>query len=641
MSKTFSRQYPNEPLIGHSSLAGRRAFGIALFALLLLLFCLRPPNKTGDFAEYGVMTIALASHGTPAIRLADIQEARRLNPEPAFTALYLQLEDGIRKNAANPAPAFYRGSDGGYYSLHFFAYSAIAAIPFSAFKALGIPPFKCYQFLNLAFIFILGLVAFDFFRSRYRAAAAIALFFLCGGLLYWDWCSPEAMTAASLLAGLMLYLNAAPIAGGLLAGLAAMQNPPLVFFAGFAPLFATLYKRTLPSARDMLASLLVVLLFALPILFNLALFGFPSLLAAASTDTRLVSGLRLFSFFFDLNQGMLIGVPALFAALAAIVLFGKTKSMRLLAICAALFSVALAIPALAAQNWNSGASGMMRYAFWAAMPILFGCLLYARDHKVPALLVLALLLAQAGASWMERHYSYVQFSRVAKFFLARFPAAYNPPFEIFAERLRNQEDRPPRDSVLAYTVNGKVTKIAFNLENKAAGLALCGRNKALSPETRLAAVDDGWAYLNTPPVCIPSLTEEAVFGAREFAASPSVRFTQGWGSVELGGGNWDGIWSVAPAAQIDITPPSNLPYHTLRFQGQYVAPGMETDVFVNGVFLGRHALDRGIPIGVDGALRGNEGRTLVELRTVPGKAPVPASADKRQLGFFVTKITLQ
>jgi hypothetical protein len=640
MLKTSSKQYPAFPAFARAFLSERRAFGIALFAALLLLFCLRPPNKTGDFAEYGVMTIAFASHGTPAIRLPDIHEARRLNPEPAFSALYQQLEDGIRKNAANPAPAFYRGNDAHYYSIHFFAYSAIAAIPYAAFQALGIPPFKCYQFVNLAFIFILGLVAFDFFRSHTRAAAAIALFFLCGGLLYWDWCSPEAMTAASLLAGLMLYLNGSPIAGGVLAGLASMQNPPLVFFAGFAPLLKFLHKRSSMSVRDLVSCAIVVLLFSLPIIFNLSEFGFPSLLAAASTDTRLISGLRLFSFFFDLNQGMLIGVPALFAALAAILLFAKSGSMRLLACCAALFSLTLAIPALSAQNWNSGASGMMRYAFWAAMPILFACLLYARDHKIPHTLILALLVAQAGATWMERQYSYVQFSRAAKFFIARFPSAYNPAFEIFSERLRNKEGALSKDSILYYRVNEQVRKIAFNLDNQKAGLALCGKNKALSLDAGIAPVEDGWVYLNSAPLCVPALTDDAIYTAKDFSDASSVKFTQGWGSVELGGGNWDGIWSVAPSAQIEIAPPSNLPYQTLTIRGQYVADGMETDVTVNGVYLGRRALDRGLPIPVKSALKNNEGRTLVELRTVPGKIAAPPTADKRQLGFFVTKIVL-
>jgi hypothetical protein len=314
--------------------------------------------------------------------------------------------------------------------------------------------------------------------------------------------------------------------------------------------------------------------------------------------------------------------------------------MRLLACCAALCSVALAIPALSTQNWNSGASGMMRYAFWAAMPLLFGCLLYARDHKVSRTLILALLVVQAGATWLERQYTHVQFSQAAEFFFARFPSAYNPAFEIFSERLRHDEGPLPRDSILYYKANEQVRKIAFNLDNQKASLALCGKNKVLSLDAGVAPVEDGWVYLNTPPVCVPVLTDDVIYTAREFSDAASIKFTQGWGGVEFGGGNWDGIWSVAPSARIEITPPSNAPYQTLTIRGQYIAPGMETDVTVNGVYLGRRVLDRGLPIPVKSALKKDDGRTLVELRTVPGKIPVPPGADKRQLGFFVTKIVL-
>jgi hypothetical protein len=137
------------------------------------------------------------------------------------------------------------------------------------------------------------------------------------------------------------------------------------------------------------------------------------------------------------------------------------------------------------------------------------------------------------------------------------------------------------------------------------------------------------------------LTETISFTLRDFEQSSSIRLGRGWGRLESGGANWDGSWTVAPVAQLGITPPSNVPYQTLTFQGQYIAAGMETDVFVNGVYLGRHALNRGVPIAVKSALRKNDGATLVELRTVPGKVLAPVAGDTRQLGFFITKVTLQ
>jgi hypothetical protein len=652
MFRTSSSLQTPLTAVEHPLAAERRTFATALFAVLLLLFCMTSWKKTGDFSEYGIMTIAVASHGTPDIRLSDIQKAKRLNPEPVFHSFYQGLEDGVRAHADAPAVAFYRSKDERYYAIHFFAYSAIAAVPFAVFEAVGIPPFKCYQFVNLAFIYLLGMTCFAFFGSIRRATAALGLFFLCGGALYWNWSSAEAMSAASLLAGLMLYLGNAPLLGAALVGLASMQNPPLVLFAGFAPVLQFLYLRnkgstvraawtSTASAKNIAALAILVLLFLLPIAFNLVKFGMPSLIAAASTNPKLISGIRLFSFFFDLNQGMIVGVPALFAVLAWLLVSAKTRSMRLPACTALLFSAAMAIPALSTHNWNSGAAGMMRYAFWAAMPLLFVCLLQARDHVVPRALILAVFVVQAGTSLMERTYGHVEFNRIARFALANIPSAYNPVFEVFAERLRKHEGFVPKDQVLYYKVGQRTTKIAFNLEqlNKASR-EICGKNRELSLDKGVALVDDGWAYLNTTPACIPKLTETLVFGARDFDKAASIGFARGWGNTEFGGGNWDGRWTVAPAAQFSMRLPADTPYSTLTLCGQYVGTGMETDVSVNGHYLGRHALNRCLPIAVPADFQ-NKGNSVVELRHIPENIPTAANGDSRQLGFFLSRITLQ
>jgi hypothetical protein len=518
MFKTFSRQDQQSRTHPPSIHSSRRAFGIGLFAVLLLMFCVTSVRKTGDYLEYGILSFAIASHGTPGISLSDVQEAKRLNPENDYVNFYQVLEDGIRKQSDNPATAFYRAKDGSFHPIHFFAYSALAAIPFKIFGLTGIPPLKCYQFVNLAFVFILGMALRRFYGSSQKAALALVLFFFCGGALYWNWTSPELVSAASLLAGLMLFAGGAPVRAALLVGFASMQNPPLVFFAAFAPILKLLYQRSQgasyqaawtssASAKDIAALAIVPILFSAPILFNLAKFGVPSQLAAVSTDPSFITGNRLFSFFFDLNQGMMIGVPALFASIAWIVLSREGKAMRILACGAIVFSICMAVPALSTGNWNAGSAGMMRYAFWAAMPLLFVCMLYARDKHVPHRWIALILLVQLGASWMERKYNPVEFSPLARFVLTRFPSAYNPDFEIFSERLRNREGSLPKDTILSFEANKQVRKIAFNVANKEAGMKLCGPGKALSRDTAISYVDDGWAYINGAPRCIPAFTE--------------------------------------------------------------------------------------------------------------------------------------
>jgi len=108
---------------------------------------------------------------------------------------------------------------------------------------------------------------------------------------------------------------------------------------------------------------------------------------------------------------------------------------------------------------------------------------------------------------MERKYNPVEFSPLARFVLTQFPSAYNPDFEIFSERLRNREGSLPKDTILSFEANKQVRKTAFNVANKEAGMKLCGPGKALAPDTAVSHVDDGWAYINGTPRCIPAAAE--------------------------------------------------------------------------------------------------------------------------------------
>ena len=302
-----------------------RRFALLLAAVLAVFALAAPAMPSGDFEEYAVMTVALAAHGTPAIGMDDVHRAQQL--APAFGAPYNALAEGMRANREVPRYGYQHGAGGGLFAIHFFGYPALAALPFRLLQTAGMAPLKSFQVVNLSFVFVLGLCLFRLFGSAFKAAAGLILFMLCGGVLYWNWTSPECMSAAALLSGLILFSTGAPRAGGLLAGLAAMQNPPIALFAGFAPLMhAALHYRPQDGWRaalrnalrapNLVGLLLLLALALLPILFSLWQFGVPSLIAKYSTSPELIGMNRMGSFFFDLNQGMLVGVPALLAALA-------------------------------------------------------------------------------------------------------------------------------------------------------------------------------------------------------------------------------------------------------------------------------------------------------------------------------------
>jgi hypothetical protein len=495
----------------HRPPTGWRAwrFPLGLLAALAVLFCLNQPVLGGDMLEYTLDTVAIAHHGTPDIRLDDIARVRRLVPQLGWA--FDPLEQDMRAGVKNVYPAFVRGRGGDVFPIHFFGYPALAAAPLRMFEAAGIPPLKAFQAANYASIFVLGLAMLRFFRSGLRAALGVLLFLGCGGMLYMNWTSPECVSAASLLAGLLFWLGGAPLAGGIMAGLAAQQNPTIVMFFAFAPLvklcvdwrggagLAANAKAQLTRAHVVgLAAGLAV--FALPPLFNLVQFGVPNIIARKFSDPGLVSGTRLVSFFFDLNQGAIVALPGVMAALLA---WGWRRQWGPTAACLALV-LALILPALAVLNWNSGAAGVMRYAFWAGMPLVLALLLRVRAHgRWPPLLALWLVLAQAAAMVHAGSYSYVEFSPLARFVLAHAPDHYHPEPEIFAERMAGNDDYIQPDKVYVYRPPGLPPKALFNAGNRNAGAQLCGPGLTLAPGNRIVASSQDWRYLDGEPRCTP------------------------------------------------------------------------------------------------------------------------------------------
>jgi hypothetical protein len=471
-----------------------RRFAIMLAVFLLLACVLARPKHYGDIQEYTLTTVALANHATPDIRLQDVAEARARLPE--YAALYGAVEAGIKSGAGAPQAGVLRARDG-YYAMHFFAYPALAAVPYTLLRAIHVDPFRCYQLVNSAAVLVLGLALFRLFGTARRATLGLLLYLVCGGMLYWQWSSPETFSATGLLAGLVLFCTGAPVAGGLLAGLGATQNPPLILFCAFAPLLrGVLAKGASINRREIAGLIACAVLALLPAAFDLVEFGTPSIIGELATDPSLVTAGRLHSFFFDLDQGVVLGIPALAMAL----LLWRGRDRHTLLACA--FAVAMALPSLAATNWNSGSAGIMRYALWASMPLLFAFLwqLSLAPHW-PRALVIAVLAGQALAMAHARSYTYIEFSPVAKLVMSVAPGWYNPEPEIFVERTEHRDAVGDPGKPFTWTAAGGVAKTLYDTHDQSAFNQLCGPGRNLSPTNRFADAGHGWRYINGPVRC--------------------------------------------------------------------------------------------------------------------------------------------
>jgi hypothetical protein len=608
-----------------------------------------PPEFGGDVVEYTLDTVALADHGSPDIRLPDIEHARRYAPH--LGGVYDILKDDMVAQRPKVYPAFVRGREAKVYPIHFFGYCALAALPFKALEKMGSPqPFRAFVIVNLAAVFVLGLALRRFFGCANKAYAGVMLFLLFGGMLYFPWTSPECVSAAGLLAGLLLFSSGAPVWGGIMAGLAGQQNPTILFFFGFAPLLLALRSsqdmpwraaaRSALGKRNLAGLAAGLAVFSLPMLFNLYQYGVPNIIAKLFSDPKLVGLVRLESFYFDLNQGMILAIPAVLIALLAWG-WGRGREARvngaILVTCAA-FTLALALPALAVLNWNSGAAGVMRYAFWSAMPLVFALMLRMRERaRWPGALIALLAAAQLGCMWHASSYRYIEFSPLAQLVLQRAPDLYHPEPEIFAERAGHNDDYIEKSKVYTLRDGDRLVKTLYNTANPDADRQLCGDGAVLAAGNRFVDSYQGWRYIDGPVRCAARGQPRREFGADQFAAADEIRLAAGWSKLEHSGANWNGAWSDGSRSRLMLAVPATLHPATLRIGGNYFDGNQRTHVTVNGIDLGWHQLDRELLTLPQPA---RQARLLtVELEHEAPRAPGPA--DKRLLAFFLKKVELR
>lgn len=644
------------------ALSGARCLMLAVLLAILALLADQRAALTGDFAEYLQMTVSAASHGGTDVRADDIAAMRGLLPAD----LHGQLDklDAYRRDPVNTpmVPGFYPGLDGKIHAIHFPAYSLLATVPFKLFQWAGIPPLLCYQAANLAMLPVLALallhlfagapagtaaVARDDRRAALRAGAGVVLFMLCGGWLYWNWSGPEFVSAAALLAGLAWYCSGAPLRGGALVGLAAMQNPSIIITLGALPVLAwclqpgvSLRQGVLDTLRPRpLAGLLLGgALAAIPVLFNLHVFGKPSIIATISTARDMMSVGRLHSLFFDFNQGMIMAIPAVAAMLLlsgwrGVPLQERRRRALALLLCIGL-AIAYAIPALTVHNWNSGAAGVMRYAYWSAMPFVFLLLWRLRGAaRWPYVLLAGVFALQAAAMSAGTTYSAVELSPTAKFVLQRMPKLYNPEPEIFAERVSGRDDFLPGSMQVYVLRDGNdIWKALYQRAVPDAARKLCGASETLSGSGVTRRRGD-WIYLDGPVRCVTPAT----FSPDRFSAGPFVSAGSGWSVLEQSPGKPGGRWSDGDVSRLTVAYGQPGMHARIAFRGRYFTGNRRTRVVINGVDMGKFDLQAGesAPIPKAATTSGLQ----IELHHEAPHSPGPQ--DGRQLAFYLEQVSLQ
>jgi hypothetical protein len=624
-------------------------FSIVLLLVLLFLFVVKRTSMRGDIDEYALMTVALASHLSPDIRLDDVQKAQALMPKHSA---YLQLTaDGIAAGREVPKPGFFLGRDNKVYAIHFFAYSALAVLPFKVLQAVGTNPFESFLLVNLSFIFILGISLFQFFDSARKATLGLVCYFLCGGINYLYWSGPETMSAAALCAAILFYVRGRYFSACVLIALAAMQNPPIILALAFLPLcrFVISYQADLSffvnvskqfSVRMVLALGLGTLGIVSTVGFNYWAFSVPNIIVKVATSPDLMSWQRFFSLFFDFSQGMIVGQFGIWLAILLMLgitfLAGKEKFKEVLVLLVAiLFSMALAVPALTTGNWNSGAIGMMRYAFWGGMPLLFAFFyLLHENRKAQRQLLQLTLFLQLLCTISAFSYNEIKHSPLARILLRYAPNLYNPVPEVFAERTQHQDGiELAVDRYFIFEGAGGRKKVLFHAQSSASDRHLCGA-LALDPSIGMVSAGGGWRYLNGEIACV---TEQTIT-SEAFSQSNLIAFNSGWSGVEHGGGVRNGVWSDGEESLITLPVAASKQVKGIKLIGHYFEGNRRTRISINGRDLGWYDLAETPTISFVPSSTALRIGLRHEYPHQPSKTP--QFQDGRRLAFFLRSVTI-
>lgn len=621
---------------------GKARFWI-LFALAATLAATVRSFMDGDGIEYLLMTHAFASHGSASLTAADFSQVIALN-----SGVYDQL---TQTAVATPYSGFARTGSGEIYSIHFWLYSLMAVPFYAAVTWLGLKPTLAFSLLNLTLV---GATLRHLHRSMPGASRAAAMVFLSlGTAFYLRWTGPEVMTACCAFAAALCVLRRDTSVAILLSGIGATQNPSLALFIPLiaahrlfalkVPAVVTLPMVRRPVLFELALATAGVFAALAPFAFYYSAFGIPSLIAPYFTDPAHITPRRALSFMVDLDQGVLAGLPGLLLGLFGVAAVRSALDQRAAAANGLFFLLAscvIATPTLAALNWNSATSGLLRYAYWAAMPLaafLVSALPMmaprSRMHLVSAIIVAQGCAVLAGGLMMPGA-SYLQHTPLSTWALAAVPRLVNPDPEIVLERGRHSDGGYTSDMTRVFFDNAVPVKLLRHRSNSHDSAGLCPEGQQVNARS-VVDVDRGWQYLNGPLSCASADRWGSPLRLRFAGASAARSFlASGWAGAEQ-----TGTWTNGKRSVIRLRVPPGSEVTEIYFVGHYFAGLRASAVHLNGKLVGSHSLAGG-QVDVPQGLAGEE----LEIALVHDDAASPAqlglSADTRVLAYFLRDLQL-
>lgn len=446
--------------------------GIIISLFFLRVIADKYPKPEGDALEYIVMTEAFLHHASPDIRLDDADSIvnKMSRYDSYFNSAYLQmvsleLKKNIKPNDIDKS-FFLDKQNGKYYCYHFWLYSLVNLPGRVICEYFDCNPVKTFSITNA--LLILLVVFKILYQKQFSVVTQIcgAILFLFSTIYWYSiWPHPEVFTACMVALSLLLFHDKRYYWAIFFSTLASTQNQP-IYLLTIVYIIKTLqvYKITV---KNVLLIAIAAVGTIVPLFFYVYHFGKPNLIIEVgylSKDN--ISLVRFWGFFFDLDQGIIVGLPLLLLIFIFLfvrkIYFSRFKNNYSLFIVIA--SLAMLYYIMQMRNWNHGQAIINRYAVWVSTIYVILSLFYVEElgRKTKTILIVCLTAFQVFYTPIRGDFTIPVWDSLYQkntsvIAMNVFPDFYFTDQQVFRQRVSNSGNS---DSVLIFRdYNGNPSKI--------------------------------------------------------------------------------------------------------------------------------------------------------------------------------------
>ncbi len=546
-----------------------------------------PSFPTGDGAEYVLVTEAFYKHKTPDLRAKDAHSFKTSFLKQATWDKVFKpyVFDDYEKFLLTPGKEFakpgdsysglYVAKNGKVYGYHFFTYSFINVPARYLMGLLHNNPLSAFKLTN-AFLIILTCFLILFY-SPFNALASCLIsfsFYFSSAFWYLGWIHPELFTVCLVTISLWFFFQKHYYVPLIIMSVAVTQNQPLVFALLFMAIITLIHKGF--SISNFIKAGCCCFIVCIPSLFYYYNFETASIINKAGfLDSQFQTFTRIFGFYFDLNQGIIIAIPLVLILyiliwLRKIQVAVKNKRLPTNDFFLAFSLLAIAYTVSSMIVWNHGQSVINRYATWVSAIILVQLFFWIKDIQPKKQIIILSLVAISQVftalyheKISEDEMSCYKHKPIASWVLNNFPSLYNPDPHIFGIRTLHEFEVEEKTSpILYFNPDKELCKIMCHL-NKIDDLQNFGMSKdKIASLKKEKSVINNWIYINKGDI-ITSYSHEKIYAIGVYLQAkkviiPKIEANTGWFNKVKENASTKGI-SLDSALMLDALYVLNLP----------------------------------------------------------------------------------